>query len=55
MVLFTSRLFCSEWEGGCFQEAAEVTDDFAGESDDELRFEGEDGNAGLLALCLPRA
>ena len=51
MFLFISLLFCAaEWEGasgGCLED---VTDDFPGESDDELRFDGDDGNAGFLAL-----
>ena len=58
LFLFIGRLLFTEWEGGgggccCLKD---VTDDFPGESDDELRFDGDDGNAGFLALPrLPRA
>ena len=56
LFLLISRLFCSEWFGwgrGCLDD--DVTDDdLAGESEEELRLDGDDGSAGFLALpCLP--
>ena len=58
LFLLISRLFCTGcFVGrGCLEAAVDeaTEDDLAGESEEELRLDGDDGSAGFLALlCLP--